>query len=123
VYLALAGLMLGSFINLTADRLPRGESIIKPRSYCRGCGRRLNVIDLVPVLGYLIRAGRCATCRTSIGLSAPIVEAISGACVAVPLLLYGLWPGAMVGAVLVSVYGAAVTGLSMRRFGRQGAKT
>jgi prepilin signal peptidase PulO-like enzyme (type II secretory pathway) len=120
-YLVLAALMLGSFINLAADRLPRGESLITPRSHCRSCGRPLNIIDLVPVFGYLIRGGRCATCRTSIGGSAPVVEAISGACMALPILLYGLWPGAMAGVALVGLCGVVVTGFALRRFRRQEA--
>lgn len=114
-YLMLVGLMIGSFINLAADRMPRGESIVRPRSYCRSCGRQLNAIDLLPVLGYILRRGRCASCGTSIGVSAPIVEAIAGLCVAGPLTGLGLWPGAVVGLILLAAWGALVTGLAARR--------
>ena len=62
-YVVFVGLVLGSFINLAADRMPRGESVVRPRSHCRACGRQLNTIDLLPVLGYVLRRGRCATCR------------------------------------------------------------
>jgi len=48
VYLVLVALLLGSFINLAADRLPRGESLVRPRSHCRACSRPLNVVDLRP---------------------------------------------------------------------------
>ena len=61
IYFVLVALFVGSFINLAADRLPRGESLVTPRSHCRSCGRVLNVIDLLPVAGYFIRGGRCAT--------------------------------------------------------------
>ena len=54
-YLVLVALLIGSFINLAADRLPRGESVVSPRSHCRSCGRVLNVVDLFPVAGYLVR--------------------------------------------------------------------
>src|SRR5205823_3113510 len=60
-YLTFVALVLGSFINLAADRLPRGESILWPRSHCRACGRQLNAVDLLPVLGYAVRRGRSAT--------------------------------------------------------------
>jgi len=46
--------------DVAADRVPRGESIVRPRSHCRSCGRLLTVVDLLPVAGYLLRRGRCA---------------------------------------------------------------
>jgi leader peptidase (prepilin peptidase) / N-methyltransferase len=116
VYLVFVGLVVGSFINLAADRVPRRESVIRPRSHCRACGRVLNTIDLLPVLGYLVRRGRCATCGSPIGLSAPIVEGVAGVCMAVPLIWLGAWPGAFVGLCLVAGWGLAVTGRAVRRF-------
>lgn len=115
-YLIFVGLVLGSFINLAADRLPRGESVVRPRSHCRACGRDLNAVDLLPVLGYALRRGRCATCRSAIGLSAPIIEAVAGLGMAVPVVWLGLWPGALAGLCLVASWGLAVTGLSARRY-------
>jgi leader peptidase (prepilin peptidase) / N-methyltransferase len=109
IYAVLVGFLAGSFINLAIDRLPRGESVVAPRSHCRSCGRVLTVVDLLPVFGYLIRRGRCATCGIPIGVSAPIVEATSGAIVAAPILLLGPWPGAAIGLTLVAVYGVLVT--------------
>jgi prepilin signal peptidase PulO-like enzyme (type II secretory pathway) len=109
------GLMFGSFINLAADRLPRGESLVRPRSHCRACGRPLDVIDLLPIVGYVVRGGRCATCRAPIGLAAPVVEVIAGAAILGPILWLGLWPGSVVGLALVALWGAIVVGLSARR--------
>jgi leader peptidase (prepilin peptidase)/N-methyltransferase len=114
-YFVLVGLMFGSFINLAADRLPRGESVVRPRSHCRACGRALNVVDLLPVAGYLLRAGRCATCREPIGISAPMVEAVAGACMLAGVVWLGLWPGAVAGLVMVVIWGAIVVGVSARR--------
>jgi prepilin signal peptidase PulO-like enzyme (type II secretory pathway) len=118
-YFVLAGLMLGSFINLAADRMPRGESIVSPGSHCRACGRRLTVVDLIPVAGYLIRRGRCATCGTPIGASAPVVEALSGTLVLAPILVLGPWRGAILGVALVAAYGAGVVGRAMRQARRE----
>lgn len=114
-YLVLVGLTLGSFINLAADRLPRGESLVSPRSHCRLCGRRLNIVDLLPVLGYALRGGRCATCRSPIGASAPLVEFVAGACTVLAIAWQGVWPGAITGLALVTVWGLAVTGLALRQ--------
>lgn len=115
-YLVFIGLALGSFINLAADRVPRGESVIRPRSHCRACGRELNTVDLLPVLGYVLRGGRCATCRSRIGAAAPIVEGVAGACMAAPVIWLGLWPGAAAGLCLVACWGLAVTGRAARRY-------
>lgn len=114
-YLVLQGLILGSFINLAADRLPRGESMARPRSHCRACGRELNFVDLLPVAGYLIRGGRCASCRVPIGIEALVVELVAGACMLVAIGAQGLWPGALTGLGLVAFWGVGVTAFAIRR--------
>ena len=113
-YLVLVGLMVGSFINLAADRVPRRESVISPPSHCRSCGRRLNALDLLPVAGYLLRRGRCASCGVAIGIGAPAVEAVSGALMVVALVWLGPWPGAALGLALVALWGLLVTGLAIQ---------
>src|SRR3990170_5508725 len=60
------GAVIGSFLNVCIDRLPRGESLLAPPSHCDACGRRLDPLELVPVLSYLAARGRCRTCRTLI---------------------------------------------------------
>src|SRR5260221_13124678 len=72
-YAVLVAALIGSFINLGADRVPRGESVVRPRSHCRACGRVLNLVDLIPVAGYLIRGGGFATCGGQIGAGSPLV--------------------------------------------------
>ena len=118
-YLVLVGLVVGSFINLTADRLPRGESVVSPRSHCRSCGRQLNAADLLPVVGYLLRGGRCATCDVAIGAGAPLVEGVCGALVAAAIIWQGLWPGVLIGFLLVAGWGLGVTFVA---FGRRARK-
>ena len=115
VYLVVVGLIVGSFINLAADRLPRRESVLAPPSHCRSCGRRLNALDLLPVAGYVARMGRCATCGVPIGAASLAVEAVSGACMALALVWLGPWPGAAVGLALVALWGLGVTGLALQR--------
>ncbi len=114
-YLVLVGLMLGSFINLAADRLPRRESLLRPRSHCRSCGRDLDLVDLIPVGGFVLRGGRCASCGATIGAWSPVVEAVCGAAMLAPLSLLGLWPGALVGFVAVSLVGVIAVGLAVGR--------
>jgi prepilin signal peptidase PulO-like enzyme (type II secretory pathway) len=107
-YLVLVALLIGSFINLAADRLPRGESVVRPRSHCRSCGRVLDAVDLIPVGGYLIRGGRCASCHVSIGISSPAVEALCGAAMLASVASMGPWPGAAVGFAALSMLGGVV---------------
>lgn len=114
-YLVFVALLFGSFINMAADRLPRGESIVRPRSHCRACGRVLNAADLLPVLGYVVRRGRCATCSTAISVSSPVIEAVCGAGMLASLLWLGLWPGVLVGFSVVAALGSAVTMFALRR--------
>jgi leader peptidase (prepilin peptidase)/N-methyltransferase len=114
-YLIFLALVVGSFINLAADRLPRGESILRPRSHCRSCERPLNTVDLLPVAGYLSRGGRCATCRAPIGVSAPLVELACALLMVIPIVVLGLVPGVLVGLALLALLGVAAVSVSWRR--------
>lgn len=71
---AVLGSLVGSFANVVIYRLPRGASIVTPGSHCPKCGRRLGVVDLVPVLSWLALRGRCRTCGQSISPRYPLVE-------------------------------------------------
>jgi leader peptidase (prepilin peptidase) / N-methyltransferase len=76
---AIGGLLVGSFLNVVAHRLPRGESLLRPRSRCPGCGTQLRAIDNVPVISWLALRGRCHHCGASISARYPIVELVTGA--------------------------------------------
>jgi leader peptidase (prepilin peptidase)/N-methyltransferase len=76
---ALIGLLIGSFLNVVAWRLPRGESLVRPRSKCPGCGTQVKPYDNVPVLSWLALRGRCRGCGEKISARYPIVEAVTAA--------------------------------------------
>jgi leader peptidase (prepilin peptidase)/N-methyltransferase len=78
VFFFLAGLFIGSFLNVVIYRLPRGETVVWGRSYCPACGRALAWYDLIPVLSYLFLRGRCRYCRLPISLQYPLVELVTG---------------------------------------------
>lgn len=65
-FLILTGAAMGSFLAAWADRLPRGESIVGPRSRCRSCGVRIGAGDMVPVLSWLWLGGKCRSCGVHI---------------------------------------------------------
>lgn len=74
---ALLGLFVGSFLNVVIYRVPRGESVVRPRSRCPGCGTQLAEYDNVPVVSWLVLRGRCRTCSEPIGARYPVVEALT----------------------------------------------
>src|SRR3954453_6894756 len=71
----LFGLLVGSFLNVVAWRLPRGESLVLARSKCPSCGVQLGALDNVPLLSWLVLRGRCRRCAQPISARYPIVEA------------------------------------------------
>jgi leader peptidase (prepilin peptidase)/N-methyltransferase len=71
---ALTGLLVGSFLNVVAWRLPRGESLVRPRSRCPACGAQIAAYDNVPVLSWLLLRGRCRHCGARISGRYPMVE-------------------------------------------------
>jgi leader peptidase (prepilin peptidase)/N-methyltransferase len=73
------GLIIGSFLNVVAYRLPRGESVVFPASHCPSCDTQIKPYDNVPVLSWLWLRGRCRTCHSSISARYPIVEAVTAA--------------------------------------------
>jgi leader peptidase (prepilin peptidase)/N-methyltransferase len=76
---ALLGLLIGSFLNVVAWRLPRGESLVKPRSKCPGCQTQLKAYDNIPLFSWLVLRGRCRGCGERISARYPVVEAITAA--------------------------------------------
>ena len=74
-FAAVGGLIAGSFLNVVAYRLPRGESLVWPASRCRSCGSAIRACDNLPVLGWLMLRGRCRSCSEPISRRYPVVEA------------------------------------------------
>lgn len=76
---ALLGLAVGSFLNVVIYRVPRGESIVTPRSHCPSCGAPIKERDNVPVVSWLILRGRCRNCQARISPRYLVVELLTGA--------------------------------------------
>lgn len=79
IYVALFGLALGSFLGLAAERLPAGESVVRPRSRCRACDRQLAWYENVPVFSHLFLRGRCRSCGARIPPHHLLLEAATAA--------------------------------------------
>jgi leader peptidase (prepilin peptidase)/N-methyltransferase len=87
---ALLGAIIGSFFNVVAHRLPRGESLATPGSRCPGCGTPVRPYDNVPVLSWLVLRGRCRDCDAPISARYPLVEAGTALLYAVCVLRFGV---------------------------------
>ena len=73
------GLVIGSFLNVVAYRLPRGESLVRPRSRCTACGHEVKPYDNVPIFSWLLLRGRCRHCAQRISARYPLVELVTAA--------------------------------------------
>ena len=114
---ALFGLLIGSFLNVVAWRLPRGEALVKPRSKCPGCDTQLKAYDNIPLFSWLLLRGRCRGCGESISARYPVVEAVTAALyVLVVALKWGDVLQMVLGLVLVTfLVPIAVIDLDVRR--------
>lgn len=73
----LLGFLVGSFASVVVDRLPRGVSVLLPRSSCANCHRTLSVLDLVPILSFVALRGRCRTCKARLPIRDPALEILT----------------------------------------------
>lgn len=101
VFVALLGLCVGSFLNVVAYRLPKmieqefaeacreqygapeddGKppiSLSKPASACPSCNSRIKIWHNLPVIGWLMLRGKCASCSSPISIQYPLVELLTG---------------------------------------------
>jgi len=105
----LGGLIAGSFVTVVAHRVPRGESIVGPRSRCPACGAQIAAYDNVPVLSWTLLRGRARCCGAAISSRYPLTELGLGVLYAATVLV--LWDDAAevaLGLVFVTML-AAVT--------------
>lgn len=81
LFLAIAagviGLAFGSFLGLVAYRVPRKESVVRPRSRCTVCSTELRAADNIPVISWLLLRGKCRTCKTPISFRYPAAELLT----------------------------------------------
>jgi leader peptidase (prepilin peptidase) / N-methyltransferase len=103
VLAGLGGLIVGSFLNVLAYRLPRHESLVSPASHCPGCHTPIKPYDNVPVVAWLLLHGRCRSCREPISARYPAVEALTAALAVCVVLLRHSAHDIALGLVLVAV--------------------
>jgi len=137
VVAVVAGLMVGSFLNVVIHRLPktlerqwRAEcaelagtplapvaryDLVAPRSACPKCGSKITAAQNIPLVSYLVLRGRCASCREPISLRYPVVETVSGALAGYIAWRYGL-SSALFGALIFTWAMIALTFIDLDTF-------
>lgn len=69
---------MGSFFTLATYRIPLKQDITHTRSYCPKCNHKLEFLDLIPVLSYLLLKGKCRYCKDKINSRYIMMENFSG---------------------------------------------
>jgi leader peptidase (prepilin peptidase)/N-methyltransferase len=111
----LGGMLTGSFVGVVAHRVPRGRSIVGPRSECPSCGAQIAAYDNVPVISWVLLGGRCRSCEARIPARYPLVElAVGLAFAATAIVLHDDPASLALGLVFVAVL-AAITLTDLER--------
>jgi len=84
------GASIGSFLNVCIYRIPRDESIVRPRSHCPNCNKMIAWYDNIPVLSYCMLRAKCRHCGKAISSRYVMVELLVALLFILVWLLYGL---------------------------------
>ena len=68
------GLIFGSFLNVVIYRLPKNQSILKPRSFCPKCKKKISWDENIPIYSWIKLKGKCSKCNKAISIKYPLIE-------------------------------------------------
>jgi leader peptidase (prepilin peptidase)/N-methyltransferase len=77
IFAFIFGAVVGSFLNVCIYRLPKKESVVFPPSHCPNCDYKIPFYDNIPILSYIVLAGRCRSCKVRISPQYPLVELVT----------------------------------------------
>jgi leader peptidase (prepilin peptidase) / N-methyltransferase len=110
------GLMVGSFMTVAVSRLPKGESVVRPRSRCPACGTEIAARDNIPVLSWLLLRGRCRNCGERISAEYPLLELVTAGLVVLAAVRYpNPWHDVLIGGLFALMPGIALIDLRHRK--------
>lgn len=121
---AFVGLMVGSFLNVVAYRLPimldrqwRSDALdclgmppppqdepftlSVPSSACPCCGHKIRPWENLPVISYVALGGKCSACRSKISLTYPAVELVTAVLSSMFAWRFGATPAGCASLVLL----------------------
>jgi leader peptidase (prepilin peptidase)/N-methyltransferase len=106
---------VGSFLNVVIHRLPRGVSVVTPRSRCPYCDGAILARDNIPVLSWVLLRGRCRRCAAPISPRYPLLEALVGVLFMACVTRFGFTPEALVAAIFCSLL-VVLAGIDLEHF-------
>lgn len=109
------GAAVGSFLNVVIERVHQGQEFIRSRSACPHCRHILRWFELIPVVSFLIQAGRCRRCGHKLTWQYLGLEILTGLCL-VLVMSYATWPWAVL-AGWVTISGMILIGVFDGRWG------
>lgn len=115
LYAALIGLVTGSFLNVVIHRLPRGISVVAPRSRCPYCNGAILARDNVPVLSWVLLRGRCRRCAAPISPRYPVLEALVAVLFVACVTRFGFTAEALAAAVFCCLL-VVLAGIDLEHF-------
>ncbi|WP_028309451.1 prepilin peptidase [Desulfitibacter alkalitolerans] len=87
--ITILGLVIGSFLNVCIYRIPKGKSVIYKPSNCTSCNTNLEILDLIPLISYILLRGKCRYCGEGIKVRYPLVEILTGGIFLITYLYIG----------------------------------
>ena len=101
------GSFVGSFLNVCIYRLPREQSIVRPRSRCPSCKRTIVWYENIPLVSFLLLGAKCRHCQARISWRYPLVETLTGVATVAVLHRFGVSPAGLIYAAFVAALIAA----------------
>jgi leader peptidase (prepilin peptidase) / N-methyltransferase len=111
---AVAGLLVGSFLNVVIARVPEKRSLVRPGSACLGCGAAIGWYDNIPILSFVALRGCCRACAAPIPWRYPMVEAVTATLFVAAAIAFGPTLDAVVAAALLAGL-VALTAIDLER--------
>ena len=84
------GTCMGSFFTVIGLRLPKKQSFIKGRSHCDSCDHNLSLLDMVPIISFLVLRGKCRYCKNKIDGLSTYMEFFTGVLYALAFYSFGI---------------------------------
>lgn len=101
--LFMLGTILGSFYNVVAYRVTKGESILFPSSHCPKCNHKLRPLELIPVFSFFLQKGKCSKCKAKISWFYPLAEIVCGILFVLCFLSFGISKELIIALTFVSM--------------------
>lgn len=103
IYVYIVGAIFGSFFNVVGLRVPKNESIVRPRSHCTNCKQQLSALELIPIFSYLLLRGKCRNCKVKISPIYFYIEFFTGLLFAFAYYFYGFTSELLVALFFISL--------------------